>query len=188
MGKVEINFLEMRKSSSSDDRGITEEADQDDPMRDDTVATPPSEPFDSETSTVLTCARTGLAFQTSSALKLLPVYDDGIVPRILMAPFPTEQIFCRICRESLHEDADTEQPNAATEDAEDTNRETSSNELMNGDNIEDDDLSETFLTSEPHSVGPIMPHPIYHSNPDALQNPMLAPCECAGSMAFVHYL
>ena len=40
----------------------------------------------------------------------------------------------------------------------------------------------------PQYNGPITPVPHYSPNTEALQNPMLKPCECSGSMAFVHYL
>jgi len=38
------------------------------------------------------------------------------------------------------------------------------------------------------NTGPVEPPPIYAPNPHALENPLLAPCNCTGSMAFVHYL
>ena len=44
------------------------------------------------------------------------------------------------------------------------------------------------VTTPPRYVGPVMPMPHYSANTEALQNPMLKPCECSGSMAFVHYL
>jgi RING-variant domain len=182
-------------NDASDDRGIHYDTDLDDPARDDNSGTPPSEPYDPDsTNNKLTCSRTGLAFPTSVPLKLLEFYDDGVTPKVSLAPFPTEQIFCRICREGLHEDADTEQPNAANEDADNTNAhiEAEFPEISNqndDDDINDDtDEPSSIKASEPYSIGPVLPHPTYMLNTDAVQNPILAPCECSGSMAFVHYM
>ena len=162
---------------------------------------PPSEPNDGVTDTSrITCRRTGLAFQSSKLLKLLAVYDDGVVPCTALPPFPTEQVFCRICREGLHDDADQEQP--APEGADTSTNTPSSSSRGGGGEREpvsrdDDDDDEpptadpvlaTTTTTTTLTKGPVQPHPQYHPNTDALQNPMLAPCECSGSMAFVHYL
>ena len=151
------------------------------------------------------CRRTGLALQSSDALKLLAMYDDGVVPSTILPPFPTEQVFCRICREGLHDDADEEQPAVAQDDdpASANNRSRSrSNDASHHqqhhnprDSPEDDDepvavdpLQQPQQRQLQRTKGPVLPHPLYFPNTDALQNPMLAPCECAGSMAFVHYL
>ena len=157
------------------------------------------------------CRRTGLAFQSSDALKLMAIYDDGIAPSTVLPPFPTELVFCRICREGLHDDADDEQPAAAQDEDRGSasnrpSRDPSAHDSMRGDNNRNnDDAGADPEYDEPVAVdplqpqpprrqqpertkGPILPHPPYFPNADALQNPMLAPCECAGSMAFVHYL
>lgn len=138
-------------------------------------------------------------------MKLMPVYDDGISPTVTSAPLPSEPVFCRICREGLHEDADEDQPSPAMEnEGEEPNavnrgdsmissqgEDTTSNisPQQESDGFEDD---EEPVASEPSmhqlSKGPILPHPTYHPNQNAAENPMLAPCECSGSMAFVHYL
>lgn len=147
-----------------------------------------AEPFDNDHD--VQCARTGLTFQSSNVLRLLALYDDGITPRVSLAPFPTESVFCRICREGLHDDANEDQPTGGVAEDE------------TGGNINDGHLREntqslnnfspierTMNHAVSHtSKGPVQPHPPYSPNPHALENPMLAPCECAGSMAFVHYL
>lgn len=148
---------------------------------------PPSEPFDDTPSTTLTCLRTGLNFQSSNAMKLLAVYDDGISPPVALTPFNPEPVFCRICREGLHDDADEEQPSPAAEEDDgggiDPSAHGDDNAMTAADRsgtLSDDD--EQILK------GPVQPHPVYSTNAEALQNPLLAPCECSGSMAFVHYL
>ena len=90
-----------------------EDREDDDPAREETSSMPPSEPFQGGS---MMCRRTGLALQSSDALKLLAMYDDGVVPSTILPPFPTEQVFCRICREGLHDDADEEQPAVAQDD------------------------------------------------------------------------
>lgn len=154
---------------------------------------PPSEPFVGEENRSMMCRRTGIAFQSTSVLKLLALYDDGVVPSSALPPFPTEPVFCRICREGLHDDADEEQPAAAADEGEPTQREKSRrrDNPRNNNNVDDYQDDDEPIPSEPTeqvTKGPVQPHPAYSPNADALQNPMLAPCECAGSMAFVHYL
>ena len=145
------------------------------------------------------CRRTGLAFQSSDVLQLLAVYDDGVQPSTVLPPFPTEPVFCRICREGLHDDADEEQPAAAQDEdrAGAMSRETSRVDsgmlsLQQGGGNDGDDAepvaSDPVMGRQLLTKGPVQPHPSYSPNTDAQQNPMLAPCECAGSMAFVHYL
>ena len=176
-------FREFGRVESLEDRGSQEETDMDDPAREEL---PASEPC--ESAQALTCLRTGIPFQSSLAMKLLADYDDGIVPTISLAPFPTEPVFCRICREGLHDDADDEQPSAAAdEDQAVTNRNPSSGDM------DDFNMDEPVAADPIHAIvvsqkGPVTPHPAYTSNAHAQENPMLAPCECAGSMAFVHYL
>lgn len=181
----------------------TDDADLDDPTREDEPqdagSMPSSEPF--ESSTTLTCLRTGLAFPSSKAMKLMAAYDDGVSPTVSSAPFPTEPVFCRICREGLHDDADEQQPSGTTEDGVGSNsRQESSNNLEGEDDIAgaiNDDVPEDVAGDEPIAVeppamqfakGPVQPHPTYYPNAAAAENPLLAPCQCTGSMAFVHYL
>ena len=168
------------------DHIASEDENLEDPAREETGSMPPSEPGESDFTT-LTCARTGLTFQTSHAMKLLALYDDGISPPVALAPLPTESVFCRICREGLHDDADDEQP-AAEADGDDMvspkpSRQNSSQATVDsGDDLSGDELARTAFK------GPVTPHPTYSTNADAVRNPILAPCECSGSMAFVHYL
>lgn len=160
-----------------------------------------AEPFESNSK--LTCLRTGLVFPSSVAMKLLAMYDDGLSPPVSSAPLPSEPVFCRICREGLHDDADDEQPSPAVEnDADDggTSSRGQSNspsasfgDVGNETNDEGDDPAEGRepMESEPSTLlfkGPVQPNPVYHPNTHASENPMLSPCECSGSMAFVHYM
>ncbi|KAL7565639.1 hypothetical protein ACA910_018998 [Epithemia clementina (nom. ined.)] len=215
---------------------------------------------------VVACLRTGLAFLSSNDMHLLPLYDDGLSPQVSALAtsmseveavasggedanhlFTTEPVFCRICREGLHDDADDEQPTAAEDnEAEDggaihhnrggnagqtnrrliyrlSSRQSSNNDLDEEEEDETENVligtsQDDFLVSgggagrvdDPNSLfpesmvpvdadgsnsrrpapftGPLLPHPLYSPNQPALDNPLLAPCECSGSMAFVHYL
>lgn len=160
----------------------------DDPNQEETGSMPPSEPMESSGPHVLTCIRTGLSFPTSAAMNLMSTYDDGVSPPVALTPFSLEPVFCRICREGLHDDADEEQPSpAGAEDPgdEDQGRDPSSHSLGEQDMMTGELIA---VTTEQTSKGPEQPHPSYSVNADALQNPLLAPCECSGSMAFVHYL
>jgi RING-variant domain len=243
------------------------------------------------------CRRTGLIYPSSPMLQLLPTYDDGISSFSIMTSLllsnsnkshatNMDNVFCRICREGLHGDADDELPTAAAdtdelpassassrrttttgttavsgasstattllrrsprlhpnrtnnannpsvavenpnpnrpmdvvvdeyEEEEEENRllldtEDNDDDMDVGlqhppmfDDDDDDKVEEIFTsagrtvpvatmttttTVAPRYVGPVVPMPQYSINTEALQNPMLKPCECSGSMAFVHYL
>jgi len=194
------------RGTSADEDGEPASAD-DDPNRDEepaeTSSMPPSEPPSekSDPTISLTCLRTGLPFPTSTAMQLMAVYDDGVIPSVASTPFPPEPVFCRICREGLHDDADEEQPGAEEDAGEEGPQDPSSHTLGESDDndFEGDYAREGsgggsgYASGGPTNVkirsrGPIQPHPTYHANAEALQNPFLAPCECSGSMAFVHYL
>ena len=187
-----------RRLESFEGRGGTEDTDTDDPAREEepleTGSMPPSEPFLSSKSVM--CIRTGLAFPTSSAMKLLPAYDDGFPPPpASLVPFTTEPVFCRICREGLHEDADGMQPTASADNdegdggGEDPSSGTATMNATGEDGEEDEPLSANPTdTLRGFDKGPVQPHPAYATNSNAVRNPLLAPCECSGSMAFVHYL
>lgn len=191
------------QEGGEDERVTGDEMDVDDPTRDDepqdSASTRSSEPF--ESTSALTCLRTGLIFPSSVAMKLMAVYDDGLTPTVTSAPLPSEPVFCRICREGLHDDADDEQPSPAMEtEGDETRGQSTSPEgsSMNlGEDMGEGQESDAFddrepIPSEPPaaplSKGPALPHPTYQPNQHAAENPMLAPCECSGSMAFVHYL
>lgn len=196
-----VESCESHKSTvSSAEKNVSSESHDDredeDPAREETGSMPPSEPFEGGEVRSMVCRRTGIAFQSTSVLKLLALYDDGIVPSSVLPTFPTEPVFCRICREGLHDDADEVQPAAAADEGADRDpshqREPvdrrSSRRRNNNDYPNDDDEPIPADPTEQLTKGPVQPNPAYSPNTDALQNPMLAPCECAGSMAFVHYL
>jgi len=152
----------------------------DEDNREETGSMPSAEPGEPSISALI-CARTGLQFQSSAAMKLLSLYDDGISPPVAMAPLPTESVICRICREGLHDDADEELPAAEGEEAHIRATNAGAFNVDLGD-------AHRGVDPAPDVQGPIFPHPVMNLNNEAAQNPMLAPCECAGSMAFVHYL
>mmetsp|Transcript_23389 Transcript_23389/g.51212 ORF Transcript_23389/g.51212 Transcript_23389/m.51212 type:complete len:779 (+) Transcript_23389:332-2668(+) len=142
-----------------------------------------SEPYESISAV---CFRTGIEFPSSGYMKLMAMYEDGLSPAVSSAPLPTEPIFCRICREGLHDDADDEQPSPTMENQIDEAdarcipcppSEPLLNEADGSDNI-----------PRAKTQGPVQPHPVYHPNSHAAENPLISPCECSGSMAFVHYL
>lgn len=197
-----------------EDRADTQDAaDLDDPAREETGSMPSADP--SESVKALQCLRTGLAFPTAAEMQLLTLYDDGIHPPVAIFPDNTEPVFCRICREGLHEDADDEQPDAAN-DGENNNARTRGGLVMasrqaSTDDIGEDEAEDTtnidedaplqanmIMRVDPNDAtapldeisekGPVLPHPMYSANPHAAENPLIAPCECSGSMAFVHYL
>mmetsp|Transcript_32957 Transcript_32957/g.51093 ORF Transcript_32957/g.51093 Transcript_32957/m.51093 type:complete len:730 (-) Transcript_32957:72-2261(-) len=189
--------VETSRREREEERVVTDEIDNDDPTRDDepqdNASTLSSEPF--ESTSTLTCLRTGLAFPSSVAMKLLAVYDDGLSPPVTSAPLPSEPVFCRICREGLHDDADQEQPSPAMEnEADDGDRGQSTSPSTSLHTPGDTDLQTQGggIEGQPRTAsvpkGPVLPHPTYHSNQHAAENPILAPCECSGSMAFVHYM
>ena len=230
--KIDCLEAEIRGDAAVEDSYVAVEAsedveDEDQQMREDAVGPNdsleivdnasmlPSEPFEASNST-LTCVRTGLPFPSSGAMQLMAIYDDGLSPPVTSAPLPSENVFCRICREGLHDDADEQQPSPTAEnEAENTNLNRmqsgqsmspqGSSENVGGSNEGDDNPDEeadddivgegNMDLQEPQpsapntlSKGPVTPHPVYHRNAHAAENPMLAPCECSGSMAFVHYL
>jgi hypothetical protein len=207
------SYVAVDSSAHQEERVVTDEVDTDDPTRDDepqdNASTRSSEPF--EPTSTLTCLRTGLDFPSSVAMKLMAIYDDGLSPSVTSAPLPSEPVFCRICREGLHDDADDQQPSPAMENEGDDNNNNSMRRLPSGSpsassdqlgtardtDLQDEDIDidpsemREPAESEPQDIlvkGPVTPHPSYQSNPHAAENPILAPCECAGSMAFVHYL
>lgn len=125
-------------------------------------------PSDDKDDGPMQCLRTGLYFPSSSAMQLLDQYHDGLAPTVSQPPSSGEPVFCRICREGLHDDEEMAPEETPEEDVV----------------VDPPDTSSATATS----TGPIIPHPTYHSNNYAAENPLLAPCECSGSMAFVHYL
>ena len=172
------------EEEEEEERGGAEETDVDDPIRDEE----PSD--DDEDRVVVKCLRTGLNFNTSPALHFLTHYDDGLTS-VSLAPFHHHQepVFCRICREGLHDDADDEQP--APEDAEGGGGSTTSGQrrLTTVDEVdEDEEPAAADPVTGPVSQGPVTPPLKFQTNQTAQDNPLLAPCECSGSMAFVHYL
>ncbi len=193
-GQINVTVVEVEERDAHDEDL--------DPSKDeepqDNVSTLSAEPFESTTSTLMKCLRTGLIFPSSVAMKLLSMYDDGLAPPVSSAPLPSESVFCRICREGLHDDADDEQPSPAMEnDNDDGGGRRGPSSSPTGSNLEnddDDDIFDPIDSREPEAVsvvvtkGPVQPHPAYHPNSHAAENPMLSPCECSGSMAFVHYL
>jgi len=109
---------------------------------------------------LMRCLRNGLIFPSSPTLQLLPAYDDGLIPPVSL-PIGSQSIFCRICRDGLHEQDDDDDQN-------------------NGNNTDENDAPNNNAPSNSNSAS--------DNNNKSGDNPLLAPCECSGSMAFVHYL
>lgn len=139
----------------------------------------------------LRCLRTGLSFPSSPAMQLLGSYDDAISPPVALPPLSEgNSVFCRICREGIHDVADDE---PSPENVDDTSeRNTVLGIVLAGNNSSASAPTDSQPMLEPINeiavMGPVQPHPRFFSNNAAAENPLLAPCECAGSMAFVHYL
>lgn len=168
------------ESEEEEREGNDEDGNRDDELQDNASALS-SEPYESISSF---CLRTGIEFPSSGYMKLMAIYDDGLSPTVSSSPLPTEQIFCRICREGLHDDADDEQPSSTMENEADENK-------ADDEPFSSNDLSEfrcREVTEPSNTKGPVQPHPVYHANSHAMENPLISPCECSGSMAFVHYL
>lgn len=149
----------------------------------DNASTLTSEPYESITAF---CLRTGIEFPSSGYMKLMAMYDDGLSPAVGSSPLPSEPIFCRICREGLHDDADDEQPSPAMENEADDNK-ADDEHYKSNDSSSDNGYGREGLDSS-STKGPVQPNPVYHPNSHAMENPLISPCECSGSMAFVHYL
>jgi hypothetical protein len=171
------------------------------------------------------CESTGLFYPSTVTMKLLSMYDDGlngssIIP--LNEEFPgdenaSEPVFCRICREGLHdvdEDFAVDGQREMTQDTDVNVTSTHSSvpdavDHANNDSIqgvglrrrvnrhasgdsdgEDHELVNTVNPNVPEQVTSHDPEPQLadQRNHPYAANPLMAPCECAGSMAFVHYL
>lgn len=161
--------------------GTDEDGIRDDELQD-TASALSSEPYESISAF---CLRTGIEFPSSGYMKLMTIYDDGLSPPVSSSPLPTEGIFCRICREGLHDDADDEQPSSAMEN-EVVEKKVDDEPYPSEPSDNDSDFPgvEQLINTK----GPVQPHPAYHANSHAMENPLISPCECSGSMAFVHYL
>mmetsp|Transcript_9014 Transcript_9014/g.22348 ORF Transcript_9014/g.22348 Transcript_9014/m.22348 type:complete len:750 (+) Transcript_9014:172-2421(+) len=181
-----------RDESEEEDReGTDEDGNREDDLQD-VASALTSEPVESISAF---CLRTGIEFPSSGYMKLMAVYDDGLSPAVSSSPNPTEPIFCRICREGLHDDADDEQDRYSAaegnEDGENSNSNSNNNSNKGEDEpfpSDDDDGYDSEGLEIPNSKGPVHPHPVYRANANAMENPLISPCECSGSMAFVHYL
>lgn len=122
-------------------------------------------------------------------MELLCSYDDAISPPVALPPLSEgNSVFCRICREGVHDIADDE-PSPEKADAI-SERNMFMTVERNSIHPSADNDSQPMLetAADTTTMGPVHPHPRYYSNSAAAENPLLAPCECAGSMAFVHYL
>lgn len=132
----------------------------------------------------LRCLRTGLSFPSSPAMQLLGLYDDAISPPVALPPLSEgNAVFCRICREGIHDVADDEPSPESADETSDRNP-----PLVSFSSTINDTRPLLEPADDVATMGPVQPHPRYFPNNAAAENPLLAPCECSGSMAFVHYL
>lgn len=111
-----------------------------------------------------------------------------------------ELVFCRICREGLHDiDVDFDVNGQGANMQEDVGAgEVGGGNLVDsvspsgqGQSQSADDFYQTQILDPHASQEPSSLHEPLHAdlrNHPYEANPLLAPCECAGSMAFVHYL
>ena len=196
------------------------------------------------TSSCLICEATGLSYPTTPEMELLEVYDDGLTPPSSElssdevsvnsdTPSPEgggEPVFCRICREGLHEvnyDYDEnagvvvqQQPSGSTAAAavregrgggngggggmpphpqqphpnppppplnDAIANRTRQRRPLHPPQPNDDDTTSNTQQQPTPICQPCPLEPIQTNHPYA-ENPLLAPCTCAGSMKFVHYL
>jgi len=185
-----ITALSQARGDSTDDleeeeeerEGNDENGNRDDELQDNASALS-SEPYESISAF---CLRTGIEFPSSGNMELMAIYDDGLSPPVSSSPLLSEPIFCRICREGLHDDADDEQPSSAMENEADENK-ADDEPYPSNDSSSDNGYGRKSIESS-NTKGPVQPHPVYHPNSHAMENPLISPCECSGSMAFVHYL
>lgn len=158
------------------------------------------------------CNETGLSFPTTKALQLLPYYDDGLglnwnkskppptsttdipdddalivdgtetdVDEVGETPtlYGVEPVFCRICREGLN-DEEWEPPQRVP--AVPPPQDTVTTSIA---------TTTTTTTTEPaakrYSMDIDKLQQITSSHP-SVENPLISPCMCSGSIKFVHYL
>jgi len=159
-----------------------EDGNRDDELQDNDSALS-SEPYESVSAF---CLRTGIEFPSSGYMKLMAIYDDGLSSAVSSSQVPTEHIFCRICREGLHDDADDDQPSPVMENEVDENK--ADNDPYPSNSSSSDNAFGKEGIEPSNTKGPVQPHLVYHPNSHAMENPLISPCECSGSMAFVHYL
>jgi len=163
------------------------------------------------------CESTGLYFPSTTTMELLATYDDGIdrAPSISSIADQTddeggsgEPVFCRICREGIHDvdyDFEMEGQGQPSQEAGPTNpidsRNATNNPTMGSTAMEtinpdvqdpaaqpDSEMSENRQRGSAFKLSSPRPVRAKRMNHPYAANPLISPCECAGSMAFVHYL
>jgi len=146
----------------------------------------PSGPVKDETSDNLAprCSRTGLYYPSSSAMELLTGYDDGLHLKSFAHNDTLSPVFCRICREGLHDVSEDESPQKQEHKNDGSSHAISIPAFAPRISLQDEDNE----TDQTPTYAPEQPHPTYKDMSVLAENPLLAPCECSGSMAFVHYL
>ncbi len=196
-------------------------------------------------SRMIKCESTGCYFPSTEAMTLLPDYDDGLVELqndimhddVDGGGNKGEPVFCRICRDGLHDvdyDPGAEGENKG-EEKKDTAAATTTAEALTSANLDaanneriqgafkrhsaventsgtppDNDTSERPYMMQNHLMNNSLqycdqlqseikqqkkfvvvskqPTKAEQTNHPYAENPLLSPCECSGSMAFVHYL
>jgi len=236
------------------------ERERENPPTSDTSFTTDTYGYNAPSKNAILCRETNLYFPSSSAMKLLPMYDDGLqdlkYSRIEEEDGDTdddgevvetnisgeEPVFCRICREGIHDvDFDTGSPSHASSappplpptttdanlniiddnplnnavagdnDNDDVFRgnhrgsmdEANSADMDDSDRADDSGDAHDVVTTGKLSTAPETTQCTFVKPPTgqflahlkkissthpSVENPLLSPCECSGSMAFVHYL
>lgn len=224
--KGAVGDLDRPLLKNRDDIMEEEEANDDDSDHELTGAEP--EPLilnSSEVKVPPKCESTGLFYPSTATMKLLNLYDDGLNDSSMLPlnnetsgdENATEPVFCRICREGLHDvdgdfAADGQRDIAQNTDVNITSAPSSG--PANTDNANDDTIQNFGLRRRihdhasgdsdkednelEHAVHEIVAGQVPTPDPEPeladqrnhpyAANPLMAPCECAGSMAFVHYL
>mmetsp|Transcript_25126 Transcript_25126/g.73657 ORF Transcript_25126/g.73657 Transcript_25126/m.73657 type:complete len:750 (-) Transcript_25126:254-2503(-) len=230
--------LSSRRSSSAEEPIVPE--DSEDEEDDDAVGTGEEEDevglraSDPSPPPIPRCASTGLYYPSSSAMELLAAYDDGLMSISSGEPGGLdvehrlhgggdekhgEPVFCRICREGLH-DVNYDLDSAGGAGDEGGGSDSSRRQAQQP---PPPPAPPVALGAAGAAAGGIVVAPNQGAAAQALQasqvqgqghpglalaasavrtaaasavithhpyaeNPLLAPCECSGSMAFVHYL
>lgn len=152
------------------------------------------------------CETTGYYYPTTKEVQLLEAYDDGLAAIMVSSDADSlegdnaggEKVICRICREGLH-DIDYDY---SLQDGEGASATDDIGNGVAGGVDENPEIHQPVVNGPGHIPAPGSPprqqQPHASNSPNAAitttrqhpysQNPLLSPCDCSGSMAFVHYL
>ena len=145
------------------------------------------------------CESTGIYFPSTTTMELLALYDDGVESAPSVASIAGEDgtdddgesgepVFCRICREGLH-DVEYHYEMEGQEASINVNNSAHDAAVINAQGRRKTrDVSTSGHSDNASQRASIPPISAQQTNHPYAANPLMAPCECSGSMAFVHYL